>query len=72
MMYHINIYYHIKKQLEKVGEIIFPEFRIQHNVLHILHTHHRMLRVGTIFWLKIGETEEIFSGELISNFKKTI
>ena len=29
-------------------------------------------RVGTNFWLKIGGTEEIFSGELISNFKKAI
>ena len=28
--------------------------------------------VGTNFWPKIGGTEEIFSGEFISNFKKAI
>ena len=31
-----------------------------------------MTRVGTNFWLKMGELRELFSGKLIPNFKKTI
>ena len=41
-MYDIHLLSH-RKKLEKIAEIIFPVFCIQHIGLYILHTRRRML-----------------------------